>query len=590
MADQPQVIKITVGKVSIDAGQVELPGANLPAWMKESEEGSPAWKKMQHLLAQSAQAPAAPQGAAARPAQPSSLPPVMTPTQEAAWRAAHGLPQTQRTAAPDMEMTGRASAPTYGTTAPQQGPPAPLPVNAELPADWSPLPGRPGAGPAQYDPAHDLGGFGPYKPTAPLAMPESETLQKATETAKALGDMQREQEAKLAAEHYDAARRGVDLEYDYRRQKEEEAKRLREEDKKAGEARKDQSTIEPLALSTTDPFLRQAQQQTNAAAQSKEEAKRVDAARRSIDPEYAKAAQGADVSKALGKAGQYAGAAAQAGVPGAGAAGNILSGAMTGAQLGGPAGAAAGAIIAGANEINKALADAAKEAGKFGVAVASHDAEAFGRQLLDLAKKVPFAGEAVSAMGGAAIDVSNALTAEARRLSQFSGTLAVAAAEIDVQRTMRDLDRGERNAPALVAQMQAREEINQRIEDLLDKFLPTLTQMIIKMMDYLQRQIDLGEAVLQAGLAQLDAVEELLRKFEVQLPQQVRNIRDLLRQIANNTAANQEEREGTDFTAQLREAARALGDIDAVRETRERATREADLLRRARERPMWQGM
>lgn len=402
-------------------------------------------------------------------------------------------------------------------------------------------------------------------PTAQLVTTADVGDVKGATIDRARAQMEDEAKATKEAEDLDRARRLIDKEYDYRRQKEEEAKKLRDEDNKAAEARKAQTSGGDQALSTTDPFLRKAQQDANQAARAKEEAGRVDRARRGIDPEYAKQAATMDVRRGVGQAQVGAMAAQQAGVPGAGAVGNVLQGAQMGASVGGPAGAAVGAAAAAGLELKKTIEGVAESAGEFGKAIAAGDVGAFHREIANAAKQIPLFGEGIAKQVNLVTGVNAALAAEADRIKGFSAALSMNAARIDVERTQRDMDRAQRFGPELMAAQNSAARAEEQMYELQIKYLPTIARFAEVGMKMMEQAVDFLSKQLDANVRLAEILSTLPG-----LPPQVRDMVNNLRRLVQNTDPNAEAFEADDFTTQL---LNTVAPFMANQEERDRAQR-----------------
>ncbi len=270
----------------------------------------------------------------------------------------------------------------------------------------------------------------------------------------------------------------------------------------------------------------------------------------------------------LGTAQRVAFTAQRAGIPGAEAAGQIFQSAQTGMQLGGPAGAAIGAAIAVGTERKKQLEEAAAAAAKFGQSIASTDTEGAARGMVELAKKIPIFGEGFAKGANLVLDVSQSLSAEARRLSGYNAGLAVQSAMIDVRNTFRDIDRANRFAPELLAAQRADDQLQRTVADLQMKYLPMVANACVVGLKYIEFNAVLLDNILQANIklgelmAQLPGINLLARP-----------ILDRLQQIANNTEREEVPFNADDFAVQLLNSTDRLDVSRAEEDRRARETR-----------------
>jgi hypothetical protein len=288
-----------------------------------------------------------------------------------------------------------------------------------------------------------------------------------------------------------------------------------------------------------------------AATASANAGKRQDEARRAVDPEYARDRDRNELQAALGRSQQAAALAGKAGAPGAGAAGNIAGGAMQGAAVGGPWGAAAGAAVASAGELNKAIVKTIENVGDFGTKLASADAGATARAFLDVGKVVPVVGEQLAAFGHATLNIHEALTAEARRLSGYSAQLATARAELDVRSLERDMTRADRFSPQLARQLELEDELNATMQEIRDKYMTQLTNAAVvgvRTVEGVARTVD---GVLQASL-QIAETVAIVAQHLAGMPPPLRQALELLRRLVSNSEPEDAAFRPLDFADQLR--------------------------------------
>jgi hypothetical protein len=115
-----------------------------------------------------------------------------------------------------------------------------------------------------------------------------------------------------------------------------------------------------------------------------------------------------------------------------------------------------------------------KSFGEAAASIAGGDAQGLARAFTGLTGQIPIVGGIIGGLGNAVLDVSDALMAQGRRLSQYNATLAIEFARFDVQNIMRDIRRSQ--DPAVLEGVRASMEARNRLQDTIDKYKPAIVK------------------------------------------------------------------------------------------------------------------
>jgi hypothetical protein len=202
-------------------------------------------------------------------------------------------------------------------------------------------------------------------------------------------------------------------------------------------------------------------------------------------------------SNRLGQAAQIA--TASGGIGGSIAGSSTARNAMMGFQMGGPMGAAIGAGVGVVQDFTDWVGKAADEAKHLAVAVVSFDSQKLGRGLVDLTERVPIAGKAIGWLGHTLFDLSDSINNTAKKLSQYSGPLAAQQAQLEVRRTLRDIDRANRFGPDLARAVESRDRMDRALEKISDKYLPQIVEAVASGLEIGQMLLKMAEIAMQQG-------------------------------------------------------------------------------------------
>jgi hypothetical protein len=252
--------------------------------------------------------------------------------------------------------------------------------------------------------------------------------------------------------------------------------------------------------------------------------------------------EGADKSAAqnrfLGQAGNLGMIASGFGLPVGHGVSSIAGGAMGGAQVGAMLGSAsmafpiAGAVMAIAQEIKKQIEELFQSTAKMATAVLSTNPWEVAKGFNELVGKLPVVGGALSEVGGALFGMLDAVNQTAHRMAQYNPTIAYQLADMDLRRMERDMRRSYENEGGIMAAQEQRFELENKLNDLIDKLLPyalNAVHNLTKIADFL---ISLPTNI-------LDAVFDLLENTLGNLPGIGQTIIDRLEEIRRNTEHEQ---------------------------------------------------
>ena len=201
--------------------------------------------------------------------------------------------------------------------------------------------------------------------------------------------------------------------------------------------------------------------------------------------------------------------------PGGGAtrkgAADVLSGLGLGG-IGGIVGAASGvgAAIAAINFVSQKLTQGVQSMGQMATAAAGLDAGGFTRGVSQLVSQVPLFGGAVSGMIDATLGVSDAIGRTAQRFAQYNPEIALELANQEIRNIFRDIERSQRTGADLIQGIRAREDFNVRVEELLIKYLPTITKLLETGLPLLGTMIDVTLAGFRGIAEAIAAIAALI--------------------------------------------------------------------------------
>lgn len=112
------------------------------------------------------------------------------------------------------------------------------------------------------------------------------------------------------------------------------------------------------------------------------------------------------------------------------------------------------------------------------------------RGVSTLASSVPLIGGFVGGVLNSLQDLSDGINNTARRLSQYNPLLAVQQVSIDLRNTFRDIERSFRLGPDLIQAVEARQELNERIQELIDKYAPTIIRLLTSIMEFIGNAVE----------------------------------------------------------------------------------------------------
>lgn len=194
------------------------------------------------------------------------------------------------------------------------------------------------------------------------------------------------------------------------------------------------------------------------------------------------------------------GVAAGGSAAGAGAMGGLAAAAPIGIAI-----AAAGAIE---GAMKSAVDSAVEPIQKFGTAIGSFDAHALTRASFDYVEKLGIAGYAVSKFGGAVLDVTEAVSNYVKKISQYSGLLAQQEAMIEVQNLRRDINRAQNMGPDFARFVEARNNVEQKLQDIMDKIAPPMLRALTGILNFVEMNANAAEAVLEGVLAIVEYLQK----------------------------------------------------------------------------------
>lgn len=147
-----------------------------------------------------------------------------------------------------------------------------------------------------------------------------------------------------------------------------------------------------------------------------------------------------------------------------------------------------GAALAAIDQFGKQLKEIADNILK---PMVSLDSEQVARGFNSLVSKIPVVGNLLGGLGGAILDLGDAIEATARRLSEYSPELAFEMATIEIRKIQGDIERARRFGPQMAQAVEQRFEFEQRLLEIVDENLPDILSL-------LQAALPLLEGIFQA--------------------------------------------------------------------------------------------
>lgn len=165
--------------------------------------------------------------------------------------------------------------------------------------------------------------------------------------------------------------------------------------------------------------------------------------------------------------------------------------------------------------------------------------------------QIPLLGDAIRSVNEGFFKLIDTLDQTAQRLSMYDGALAGAMANIEVRRLLRDVERARTLGPQLANYVEARENLAERIEDMLIRFGPPIISVLTTILKAIEIPatiissiFDLLSNVFEAAVnANIPMVSNLLNNLQQALNQFLGNQAgnnnvDLLNDIISNAGAN----------------------------------------------------
>lgn len=117
--------------------------------------------------------------------------------------------------------------------------------------------------------------------------------------------------------------------------------------------------------------------------------------------------------------------------------------------------------------------------------------QGFHEAVSSLYRDIPLVGQGIAAVYDSFFKLVNVVDQAAQRLSQYSGVLAVAQADVEVRRIYRDLRNAETLGPQLASYVDAREDLAEKVEELFIKFAPPIITVLTTLLDIFTANIEL---------------------------------------------------------------------------------------------------
>ncbi len=155
----------------------------------------------------------------------------------------------------------------------------------------------------------------------------------------------------------------------------------------------------------------------------------------------------------------------------------------------------AGAALAAVDQIGKQLKQISDSVLK---PMVSLDPNALAHGFAQMASKVPIVGSLLGPLASGILGLSDAVFATAKRLSEFSGPLAMQQAMIEVRNIQRDIERAQRMGPQLGGAVEARYQFEQRLQDVIDEHMGTIIKLMETGLDVFTAVLD-GIRALQSA-------------------------------------------------------------------------------------------
>lgn len=214
--------------------------------------------------------------------------------------------------------------------------------------------------------------------------------------------------------------------------------------------------------------------------------------------------------------------------------GNMMGAAPgMGAAIGGPVGAVVAAVQYAMDKVREGI----EAAFRIGGAMLSLDPDRLARGFADLVSKVPLLGGLMGAAAHGVLDFADAIHSTAQRLSAYSGILASQLAQQDIIRIQRDIFRAQQFGPQIAAAENVRFAFEQRLENFMDRHMPTMLTIATAILDAVSDLIDLPGRV---NRFMVERVADVIEAINTVVPGNLLDdVVKELREIAANTDPNQ---------------------------------------------------
>lgn len=158
---------------------------------------------------------------------------------------------------------------------------------------------------------------------------------------------------------------------------------------------------------------------------------------------------------------------------------------------GGPIGAA----IAAANVIGEKIAGGINTGANVWGSSLSFDGmkqmQGLHESVSSLYRNIPVLGQSIAAVYDSFFKLTGVIDTAAQRLSEYSGDLAYAQAQVEVRRIFREIERARTLGPQLANYVMARENLSEKIEELFVRFAPPLITAVTEILGLFETNIDL---------------------------------------------------------------------------------------------------
>lgn len=152
----------------------------------------------------------------------------------------------------------------------------------------------------------------------------------------------------------------------------------------------------------------------------------------------------------------------------------------------GPAGAAVAGVSMLLGKMKEMVEGIVQAGGKLASSVMTFDPISLNRGFADLAGKVPVIGGIFGGLINVTLDLSEAMMATAKRLSQYDAGLAMAMARVEIRRIERDMERAARHGPEIVSAVERRLLFEEKWSQFMDKMMPTILNILEQLMGILE--------------------------------------------------------------------------------------------------------